>query len=167
MFRTNELALPLDPSTCSQKSAFFPVTLNTDDLVGYNFKSLQHISPFLEPTASGITSLWARTTALKYDCIVTAGYPEKVDVSPKWPASPEYYNSAITVNREGETIANYRKSFLYYTDETWALEGPDGFFDGRFEELGNVAMGICKSETNPFEREYIMLNTRKRLTNDF
>ncbi|KAH6684372.1 carbon-nitrogen hydrolase [Halenospora varia] len=119
---------------------------------GYNFKSLQHISPFLEPTTSGITSLWARTTALKYDCNVTVGYPEKVDISPKWPASPEYYNSAITVNREGETIANYRKSFLYYTDETWALEGPDGFFDGEIDGLGNVAMGICKWPTKSFER---------------
>ncbi|PMD14774.1 carbon-nitrogen hydrolase, partial [Hyaloscypha hepaticicola] len=116
---------------------------------GYNFKSLQHISPYLEPTASGITSLWARTTALKYDCVVTAGYPEKVDVSVKWPASPEYYNSAITVNREGETIANYRKSFLYYTDETWALEGPEGFYHGHMDGLGNVAMGIC----NPYKFE--------------
>ncbi|CAM6002782.1 unnamed protein product, partial [Sphagnum balticum] len=110
---------------------------------GYNFRSLQHISPFLEPTTSGITSLWARTTALKYECVVTVGYPEKVDLAPKWPASPEYYNSAITVNADGETIANYRKSFLYYTDETWALEGPDGFFDGEIDGLGNVAMGIC------------------------
>jgi len=119
---------------------------------GYNFKSLQHISPYLEPTTAGITSLWARTTALKYDCVVTAGYPEKVDITPKWPASPEYYNSAITVNAEGETIANYRKSFLYYTDETWALEGPDGFYDGEIDGLGNVAMGICKWPTKSFER---------------
>lgn len=119
---------------------------------GYNFKSLQHISPYLEPTASGITSLWARTTALKYECVVTVGYPEKVDLTPKWPASPEYYNSAITVNADGETIANYRKSFLYYTDETWALEGPDGFFDGEIEGLGNVAMGICM-DLNPYKFE--------------
>ena len=74
--------------------------------------------------------------------MVTVGYPEKVDVAPKWPASPEYYNSAITVNADGETIANYRKSFLYYTDETWALEGPDGFFDGAIEGLGNVAIAV-------------------------
>ncbi|KAF8865838.1 carbon-nitrogen hydrolase [Acephala macrosclerotiorum] len=119
---------------------------------GYNFRSLQHISPYLEPTAAGITSLWARTTALKYECVVTVGYPEKVDVAPKWPASPEYYNSAITVNQDGETIANYRKSFLYYTDETWALEGPDGFFDGEIDGLGNTAMGICKWPTKSFER---------------
>merc|ERR1711977_516740 len=119
---------------------------------GYNFKSLQHISPYLEPTTAGITSLWARTTALKYECVVTVGYPEKVDVTPKWPASPEYYNSAITVNADGETIANYRKSFLYYADETWALEGPDGFFDGEIDGLGNVAMGICM-DLNPYKFE--------------
>ncbi|CAG8958844.1 hypothetical protein HYFRA_00011795 [Hymenoscyphus fraxineus] len=120
---------------------------------GYNFKSLQEICPFLEPTTAGVTSLWARTAALKYECVVTVGYPEKVDITPKWPASPEYYNSAITVNSEGETIANYRKSFLYYTDETWALEGPDGFYDGEIEGLGNVAMGICKWPTNPYKFE--------------
>lgn len=123
--------------------------------VGYNFRSLQHISPFLEPTAAGITSLWARTTALKHNCVVTAGYPEKVDVSPKWPAGPEYYNSAITVNAEGETIANYRKSFLYYTDETWALEGPESFYSGEIAGFGKVAMGICKWPAKSFERVYV------------
>ncbi|KAG4440622.1 hypothetical protein IFR05_003903, partial [Cadophora sp. M221] len=119
---------------------------------GYNFKSLHQISPYLEPTTSGITSLWARTTALKYNCVVVAGYPEKVDMTPKWPTSPEYYNSAITVNAEGETIANYRKSFLHYTDETWALEGPDGFYDDEIEGLGTVAMGICM-DLNPYKFE--------------
>lgn len=114
-------------------------------MIGYNFKSLTEISPFLEPTCAGITSLWARTTALKHNCVVAAGYPEKVDVSRNWPTSAEYYNSVIVVNGEGETIANYRKSHLYYTDETWALEGPDGFFQGRINGLGHVAMGICKS----------------------
>src|SRR5271170_7009289 len=74
--------------------------------VGYNFKSLNHISPFLEPTGKGISSLWARTTALKHDCIVTVGYPESVDITDKWPADPEYYNSAITFSPEGEQIAN-------------------------------------------------------------
>lgn len=110
---------------------------------GYNFKSLQEIAPYFEPSGSGITSLWARTVALKYDCTVIAGYPEKVDVAPKWPTSPEYYNSAIVVNPDGETIANYRKSFLYYTDETWALEG-NGFYSGFLPRLGRTSIGICK-----------------------
>ncbi|KAJ3458487.1 hypothetical protein MRS44_012596 [Fusarium solani] len=118
---------------------------------GYNFKSLQDITPFLEPSGSGITSLWARTIALKYNCTVTVGYPEKVDVSPKWPTGPEYYNSLIVVNGEGETIANYRKSFLYYTDETWALEGK-GFYDGFIPGLGRTSIGICM-DINPYKFE--------------
>ncbi|KAG4414840.1 hypothetical protein IFR04_012028 [Cadophora malorum] len=118
---------------------------------GYNFRSLQHISPYLEPSGSGITALWARTTALKYDCVVTAGYPEKVDIGPNWPDTcPKYYNSAITVNADGETIVNYRKSFLYTTDETWANEGPDGFYNDKIEGLGHVAMGIC-TDLNPYK----------------
>ncbi|KAH7477372.1 hypothetical protein FOMA001_g9799 [Fusarium oxysporum f. sp. matthiolae] len=119
---------------------------------GYNFKSLQDITPFLEPSGSGITSLWARTIALKYNCIVTVGYPEKVDVAPKWPTGPEYYNSAIVVNGDGETIVNYRKSFLYQTDETWALEGNRGFYDGFIPGLGNTSIGICM-DINPYKFE--------------
>lgn len=112
-------------------------------LPGYNFKSLQEIVPFLEPSRSGISSLWARTMALKYDCTVVVGYPEKVDLSQRWPTGPEYYNSAIVVNGDGDTIANYRKSFLYYTDETWALEG-NGFYNGWIPGAGKTAIGICK-----------------------
>jgi predicted amidohydrolase len=81
--------------------------------------------------------------ALKHDCAVVVGYPEKVDVSAQWPASPEYYNSALVVNGDGDVVGNYRKSFLYYTDETWALEGTDGFFTGEVPKLGNVTLGIC------------------------
>ena len=66
-----------------------------------------------------------------------------MDVTPKWPAGPEYYNSSITVNREGETLVNYRKSFLYYTDETWALESEQGFFAGDLNGLGRTSIGIC------------------------
>jgi predicted amidohydrolase len=111
---------------------------------GYNFKSLQQISPFLEPSGSGISALWARTTALKYDCNVLVGYPEKVDVFKQWPTPPEYYNSAILINGDGETIANYRKSFLYAIDETWALEGKPHFFSDYIPGLGHTAIGICK-----------------------
>ncbi|KAH8821719.1 carbon-nitrogen hydrolase [Xylogone sp. PMI_703] len=111
---------------------------------GYNFKSLSEIS-------AGISTLWARDTALKYDCFVTVGYPETVDVSAKWPTSPEYYNSIVTVNRSGDVVANYRKTHLYYTDETWALEGR-GFYGGRLEGLGDVAMGICM-DVNPYKFE--------------
>jgi predicted amidohydrolase len=117
---------------------------------GYNFKSLQEISPYLEPSGSGITSLWTRTVALKYDCTVITGYPEKVDPSLKWPTDPEYYNAAIVVNDEGETIANYRKDHLYATDEKWALEGSRGFFQGFIPGLGPTCIGIC-TDLNPYQ----------------
>lgn len=107
---------------------------------GYNFKSLEEIRPYLEPSGSGISSLWARTTALKYDCTVAVGYPEKAHNARR--AAEERYNSLIMVNGDGETVGNYRKSFLYYTDATWAQEG-GGFFTGQIEEFGQVAAGIC------------------------
>lgn len=120
-------------------------------LAGYNFRSLEHISPFLEPCGSGISALWARTTALKYNCPVAVGYPEKVDPTDSWPTSPEYYNSVIIVNEDGETVANYHKSHLYYTDETWSLEGEDGFFEGYIEGLGDTSIGICEFQLRDYQ----------------
>ncbi|KAK6193242.1 centromere/microtubule-binding protein cbf5 [Pestalotiopsis sp. IQ-011] len=119
---------------------------------GYNFKTLREIYPFLEPTGTGITSVWARSVALKYDCAVAVGYPETADVSHKWPTSPEYYNSLIMVNKDGDAWALYRKSHLYYTDETWALEGPEGFWKGYLPGIGKIAMGICM-DINPYKFE--------------
>ncbi|KAK4032740.1 carbon-nitrogen hydrolase [Parachaetomium inaequale] len=114
-------------------------------LSGYNFRSQEHISPHLEPTASGASSQWARTAARKYSCTVAVGYPERAEtVGPE----PDYYNSLIVVDSNGETLANYSKSFLYYTDATWAREGP-GFYGGRLGTLGQTAMGIC----NPYKFE--------------
>lgn len=55
---------------------------------------------------------------------------------------PENYNSLIVVGRDGKTLANYSKSFLYYTDDTWACEGR-GFYGGKLGDLGQTAMGIC------------------------
>lgn len=98
----------------------------------------------LEPTAAGISSLWARTTALKHNCHVTVGYPEKADVSKKWPADPEYYNSAVIVGPDGDDVAHHRKAHLYYTDETWALEGDQGFYGDHITGLGQTAIGICE-----------------------
>jgi protein N-terminal amidase len=74
---------------------------------------------------------------------VTVGYPENAS-STSGSTSPEYYNSAVTINPDAKTVANYRKSFLYYIDETWAAEGP-GFYIGDMVNLGKMAMGICKS----------------------
>ncbi|KAM3504216.1 hypothetical protein MY10362_003708 [Beauveria mimosiformis] len=119
---------------------------------GYNFKSLSHISPHLELGETGITAAWSRQAALKYDCAVVAGYPEKVDPVHSWPADPEYYNSAIIIDGDGDIVGNYRKSHLYYTDETWALEGRDGFYTGHVRGLGHLVLGICM-DINPYKFE--------------
>ena len=63
----------------------------------------------LEEAGSGISSLWARTTALKRDCTVAVGYAEKVDG--EYPTTPEYYNSALIVNRNDDTVGNYRSTY--------------------------------------------------------
>ncbi|KAK4127941.1 carbon-nitrogen hydrolase [Parathielavia appendiculata] len=117
---------------------------------GYNFKSQQHILPYLEPTGSGASSRWASTVARKYRCNVAVGYPEKADIAEQ-PSAPDYYNSLIVVNSVGENIAHYRKSFLYYTDATWAREG-QGFYGGKLGSLGQAAIGICM-DINPYKFE--------------
>jgi protein N-terminal amidase len=116
---------------------------------GYNFQSLDEIRPYLEPTASGISTTWAKQKAQHYNCHVTVGYAEQTPVT--------QFNSTVTVSPTGEVLCNYRKSFLYYTDETWASEGPRDtahnlsnpasddlpFFAGQLGTLGAVTLGIC------------------------
>jgi predicted amidohydrolase len=40
------------------------------------------------------------------------------------------------VNPEGKVISTYQKTFLYETDENWAIEGP-GFVSFQVHELGS------------------------------
>ncbi|KAI4108684.1 MAG: hypothetical protein LQ339_002200 [Xanthoria mediterranea] len=111
---------------------------------GYNHPSLQSITPYLEPTASGPSTRWAIRTARRLGCLVTVGYPELFSPTPPPPSTlkptmlnlgpePETYysltayNSTVTLNPRGEIVAHYRKTHLYYTDEVWAQESPDGF----------------------------------------
>ncbi|KIW09294.1 uncharacterized protein PV09_00211 [Verruconis gallopava] len=132
---------------------------------GYNFKSLEEITPYLEPSCAGPSTQWAKSTACKYGIYITVGYPETVsqtaerrqddisEDSKQHDAPQANYNSTVTVSPAGEIIATYRKRFLYYTDETWALEGDGctssyGFYNGNLGPLGDVAMGICMDINN-------------------
>lgn len=65
------------------------------------------------------------------------GYPE-IETTGSSPESSKYYNSLLVVNEAGEVIHNYRKSFLYFTDETWAAEGnvEQGFHELTFRPEG-------------------------------
>ncbi|MCJ1239804.1 Carbon-nitrogen hydrolase [Varicellaria rhodocarpa] len=101
---------------------------------GYNYSSLSSILPYLEPTASGASTKWAFSTASRLNCIVSVGYPEKtsthVSISSRSalnPSSTANYNSTITVSPDRQILAHYRKTHLYYTDETWAHESDTGW----------------------------------------
>ncbi|KAF2738510.1 carbon-nitrogen hydrolase [Polyplosphaeria fusca] len=125
---------------------------------GYNFQSLEEITPFLEPTTSGVTTQWATRTAQHYQCHVTVGYPEVTTTEPK-----TQYNATVTVSPAGVVLNNYRKTFLYYTDETWSSEGPARFYSGQLGGLGPVTLGICM-DINPYKfiapwNEYEFANT--------
>ncbi|THW25580.1 carbon-nitrogen hydrolase [Aureobasidium pullulans] len=108
---------------------------------GYNFPNLEAITPFLEPSGTGSSSQWAKRTAARLDCTVSVGYPELT-------ADGKRYNTVISISPDGTTAASYRKTFLYYTDETWALEGDTGFYNGELGALGQACMGICM-DINP------------------
>lgn len=59
-------------------------------------------------------------------------------------------NSTVTVSPTGIVLANYRKSFLYYTDETWASEPPSRFSVSYLGTLGPAIQGICM-DINPYK----------------
>lgn len=109
---------------------------------GYNFQSSKEINPFLEPTSAGISTNWAKHVSKALGCHVLVGYPEKFIHDKKIAEKPskndiEYdghsssenytiYNSAVMVSPPGNVVFNYRKSFLYSSDEQWGCsESPD------------------------------------------
>ncbi|GIC89671.1 putative protein N-terminal asparagine amidohydrolase [Aspergillus udagawae] len=136
-------------------------------LTGYNFPSLEAIRPFLELAGKGVSAAWARETATRLRCKVCVGYPEiELAAGGECSAQPQekYYNSLLVVDEEGEVLLNYRKTFLYFTDETWASEGTAerGFHELVFNSGsagGDVLMsrvatsfGICM-DINPYKFE--------------
>ncbi|KAJ0426978.1 carbon-nitrogen hydrolase [Aspergillus carlsbadensis] len=93
-------------------------------LTGYNFPSLDAVKPYVEPAGKGRTAAWAKETAKRLQCIVCVGYPEiEITASEGGSQQERYYNSLLIISPTGSTLHNYRKTFLYYTDETWASEG--------------------------------------------
>ncbi|EXJ83735.1 hypothetical protein A1O1_07361 [Capronia coronata CBS 617.96] len=132
---------------------------------GYNHPSLAAIAPYLEPTAAGPSTRWAARTAKRLKCTVAVGYPEAAEEGNYNTIFDRHitaetgtiaYNSLVFVNSSGDVVAHYRKSFLYYTDETWAQEG-QGFWAGVLPIGGKgqqvkAAAGICM-DINPYRFE--------------
>ncbi|KAH3662394.1 hypothetical protein OGAPHI_005646 [Ogataea philodendri] len=117
-------------------------------LTGYNFTSPSHIEPFLEPLGSGRSFEFGQLVSKTLNCHTLLGYPEKHLSS--------IYNSAVLISPEGAVVHNYRKTFLYKTDETWgAKESPAGFEAFEFEHNGHKiksTIGICM-DLNPYKFE--------------
>ncbi|GMK54256.1 hypothetical protein CspeluHIS016_0108420 [Cutaneotrichosporon spelunceum] len=125
-------------------------------LSGYVFASPAAIAPYLEAPKTGPTARLATALAARLRCYVVAGYPEiipdaKISKEVEAEALGVGYNSAVLAGPEG-VIGNYRKTFRFETDKTWARAG-DGFtyFDLP-EPLGRVCIGICM-DLNP--RDFI------------
>ncbi|KAI1611942.1 protein N-terminal asparagine amidohydrolase [Exophiala viscosa] len=132
---------------------------------GYNHPSLAAIAPFLEPTAAGPSTKWASRTAKRLKCTVAVGYPEAAeggnyntifDKEITAEVGAIAYNSLVFVSSTGDVVAHYRKSFLYYTDETWAQEG-SGFWAGVLPIGGKgqqvKAAGCICMDLNPYRFE--------------
>ena len=156
----------------SRRDEFDLVMLPELAMTGYNFSSPRHVEPYLESIEEGGTSIdLAREISRKYKCFTVMGYPERAKnpllgvASPK----PTIYNSAVLVGPHGEVLQNYRKTFLYETDEVWGCsENPKkGFpaFDLVLDKeyyLKNTpsktyksiktSMGICM-DLNPYKFE--------------
>ncbi|KAI5951562.1 NTA1 [Candida jiufengensis] len=111
----------------SSSSSLDLIVLSELAITGYNFKSSTHIKPYLEsPTNYGTSLNFAKSLSLKYKCFTIIGYPE-INVEK---ATETIYNSCAVFDRKGELIYNYRKTFLYETDEVWgSSENPNKNFE--------------------------------------
>ncbi|KAI9687487.1 MAG: Carbon-nitrogen hydrolase [Bathelium mastoideum] len=64
-------------------------------------------------------------------------------------ATPKRYNSLVAVSPNGTILAHYRKSFLFYTDETWASESPTGFTTFPLISLPTVPPSALTTPSQP------------------
>ncbi|KAG0267867.1 Carbon-nitrogen hydrolase [Actinomortierella ambigua] len=132
-------------------------SLNADDVdvlvlpemafSGYVFTGKDHIRPYLEDTETGPSVQWAKKQAIRLQAHVVVGFPERRINNDT--QQETYYNSSAFVSPQGELLEVYSKTFLYYTDESWAEEGP-GFTSKPFPRLGQVGFGICM-DVNPYQ----------------
>ncbi|KAJ5794839.1 Carbon-nitrogen hydrolase [Penicillium paradoxum] len=118
-------------------------------LTGYNFPSLEAIKAYAEPAGDGPSASWARETAKRLQCKVCVGYPE-IERDSEKPDQVTYYNSLLIIDKNGDFTHNYRKTFLYDTDETWAAEGQAerGFHHLEFSSQGKASTSESLGKEN-------------------
>ena len=110
---------------------------------GYKLKDEDMLKQLAEKQTKGLNFQAMKEIALKFNCYVFGGYPEKADEG--------YYNSMYCIDRKGALLLNYRKLFLYDFDKPYYLKG-DGFKTCDIITLKGdtlkVAMCICM-DLNP------------------
>jgi protein N-terminal amidase len=92
-----------------------------------------------EDEDDGITARWAKETAIRLQCTVIVGFPQRIGET--------LYNSCMTVDKKGMRVKTYQKHFLYPpVDLKWAQAGPS--FD-TIEVCGKrISLAICM-DINP------------------
>jgi protein N-terminal amidase len=147
------LPVHLDPASSISKAEAMLSKYSTADILvfpemaftGYTFSDLSEISPILEEPKPGfLTFDWCSNQARRLTSYVFCGYAEK--------SGEKGYNSMMVLSPEGLLMTNYRKSFLYTLDKTWADEG-SGFQSISMTIRGKVlkaGLGICM-DINPYE----------------
>ncbi|KAK6201092.1 carbon-nitrogen hydrolase [Scheffersomyces amazonensis] len=121
-------------------------------VTGYNFKDKDHIQTSLDSLQniqSGKSIKFGQELSKLYNCFTIIGYPEKFQGS-------TIYNSAVLISPIGTILHNYRKTFLYETDEKWGCsENPqrgfksiDVVFDREFYTNPDPQKNYSKVRTN-------------------
>eukprot|EP00762_Andalucia_godoyi_P005065 ANDGO_04016.mRNA.1 Protein N-terminal amidase len=131
-------------------------------LSGYCFSSKSEILPFAEHVDKpGKCLTYASDLAKRVGAFVAMGFVEIADNSQKnngrrcddatsESMDAELYNSMVLVDKSGKIVYTYRKSFLYETDESWALEG-GGFKEAYVDGLRTtLSVAICM-DINPYQ----------------
>lgn len=134
-------------------------------LTGYNFTSREHILPYTSKTEQSDSFKFAQDVAKQFHCYTVIGYPES-----ETETKETLYNSAVVVSPAGEMVFNYRKSFLYFTEDNWGCkENPKQFqnfpltFKKRATRIGDksderhditlkASIGICM-DLSPYKFE--------------
>lgn len=117
-------------------------------LHGYKFANRAELDPYLEsPREGGAGIEWAKNKSKELKCHVLLGYPEKGQ-------NNKIYNSASLVDPNGEIDFNFRKSFLYQTDEAFDCSENENGFESASIMNGKIKImvGICM-DLNPYKFE--------------
>ena len=114
---------------------------------GYCFKDREDILEYcidVEKLNESLIMRWAMEIATRYEVFLQFGVARRT-------VDEKLYNSLVLMDPQGKIRIIYDKTFLYYTDETWATEGR-GFqtIDVKYSDCPPIKVGfaICMDFNN-------------------